>query len=248
MSTVQMIGCQQRDEILADSILRRRQLVLTHNTARGWRAYKSQFVSGSARTHTILVKTPVPRDEARIARPEPGDALGVTFRLGHKKCMFGSVLESVPERTPQDVVALRWPDHLQQLQRRAYERAQPPRGSVVPVRFWREEGPTPTPIEARSVRYGQLEDLSAGGIRVKVPDPHEFEIGATYRCVFAPRSGKPAFVLDALARHREAGDQGRTSIGFQFVGLETTPEGRRLLERLARTVTQFQRVRSHRRR
>ena len=248
MNSALAVVREQRDQILEDSIERQRLLVITHHSLQGWRAFKSQFVSGSSVSRVILVRTPLPREGAVTTPPEPGDTLGVTFRLGHKKCMFETRLEEVPGQTEEDVVALRWPDQLQQLQRRAYERAEPPKGVVVPVRLWREEASPATPVEARSVRYGQLEDLSAGGMRVKVADPREFHVGATFRCAFAPRPGKPALVVDALIRHREAGEQGRTSIGFQFIGLETTPEGRRVLERLARTVSHFQRTRSRNRR
>jgi hypothetical protein len=52
-------------------------------------------------------------------------------------------------------------------------------------------------------------------------------------------------VLDAVLRHREAAEQGRASLGFQFVGMETTPEGLRLLDRLVRIVNHFQRSRPH---
>lgn len=145
------------------------------------------------------------------------------------------------------MVTFCWPDQIQQLQRRAYERATPPKDMVIAVRFWREVGPIGVPAEARTVRYGQLEDLSAGGLRVKVSNPDDIQPGATYRCVIEPYPGKPPLILDAVVRHREAVDHGRASIGFQLVGLETTPEGRKALDRLARTVSRFQRARSRRR-
>jgi c-di-GMP-binding flagellar brake protein YcgR len=162
--------------------------------------------------------------------------------------MFGATVESVQEEKEEGEITLRWPDHLQQLQRRVYERARPPKDAIIAVRFWREEVASGSAAEARCVRHGQLEDISAGGMRIKVARPNEIELGATCRCAFAPRPGKPSLVLDALVRHREAAGSGRASIGFQFVGLETTVEGRQLLDRLARTVSQFQRARSRSRR
>jgi hypothetical protein len=161
--------------------------------------------------------------------------------------MFGTHVVS-PNDESGRVINLGWPDHLQQLQRRVYERVRPMRDTVISVRFWREDQATASSVEARDVRHGQMEDLSVGGMRVKAANPAAIEDGQTYRCVFAPKPGKPSFVLDALIRHHEDADQGRASIGFQFIGLEATPEGRRTLERLARTVTQLQRARSRSRR
>ncbi len=242
MST-RMIVRKQLDKVLEDSISQQRRLVLTHNTPEGWRIFKSHFVSGSASSQMVLVASPSPRDDT-ISRPlEAGDTLGVTFRMGHKKCMFGTTLESNAADSTKEVVTLRWPEQIQQLQRRAYERAVPPKDQIIPVRFWRDDEASSTPLEARTVRHGQLENMSAGGIRIKVANPTDIQIGATYRCVFSPRPGKPSLVVDAIVRHQEAAAQGRASIGFQLVGLETTAEGHRVLERLARTVSQFQRAR-----
>jgi len=78
-------------------------------------------------------------------------------------------------------------------------------------------------------------------MRIKVADSKEVQIDQTYRCVFSPRPGKPSLVLDAVLRHREAVDHGRASLGFQFVGMETTQEGLRLLDRIVRIVNDFQR-------
>jgi hypothetical protein len=79
-------------------------------------------------------------------------------------------------------------------------------------------------------------------MRIKVADPKDVELDRTYKCVLTPRPGKPALVLEAVLRHREAGDSGRASLGFQFVGMETTAEGIRLLDRLVRVVNHFHRA------
>lgn len=247
MNATQLIIKGQVDQILNDSISQQRRLVLTHNSPLGWRTFPSRFLSGSASLQALQVAAPISCNSS-APLPAPGETLGVTFRLGHKKCMFGTTVKSVHQDGGEGEVTLCWPDHLQQLQRRLYERAKPPKDAVIAVRFWCEAVASGTAAEARCVRHGQLEDISAGGIRIKVAHPNEIELGATYRCAFAPRPGKSSLVLDALVRHREAADYGRTSIGFQFVGLETTVEGRQLLDRLARTVSQFQRARSRTRR
>jgi len=136
---------------------------------------------------------------------------------------------------------------LEQLQRRAYERVAPPRDTVVAVRFWPKEPDSNAVENGRNIRHGQLEDVSAGGMRVKTGDLGDIEAGRTYRCVFAPQPGSPVVIVDVVLRHREATDNGRASLGFHFVELEVTPEGRKLLDRIARIVIQFQRARRRKR-
>lgn len=254
MNAARVIGRPQSDRILVESVDKKRRLVLTHESPRGWRTFNSTFVSRYELARTIQVSAQIPVDVVPPGIPEPGDTLGVTFRVGHKKCMFASRLASLERRGAEMIVVLPWPDRVHQLRRRAYERAKPPEGVVIPVRLYRVEVSSDSPaerlagVEARTVRYGQLEDLSAGGMRITVADAADYQLGSAYRCAFTPRPGKPPLVLDTLLRHRGTTEEGRATVGFQVVGLETTPEGQRVLERLGRTVTQFQRAHARKKR
>lgn len=253
MSAAQFTVKQSSDRVLQETINQQRRLVLTHHSPQGWRTFKAVFVSRCESSRTILVKTQLPSGTASPAVPQPEDTLGVTFRVGRKKCMFTTTVVSMERWGEEGVVALRWPDHIHQLQRRVYERAKPPKEMVISVCLCRAESLSGSPadrlagLSARTVCHGQLEDLSAGGMRVRVVDALYFQLGSTYRCVFAPRPGRPSLVVDALVRHHEAVEHGRATIGFQFVGLESSAEGQRALDRLARTVSQFQRARSRKR-
>jgi hypothetical protein len=242
MSSTKGFERDQQDQILLDSIRHQRPVVLTQSTPQGWRVVKAAFLCGSPESGELTARVLKEDNEANPTPPPFGTRLGGTFRLGHKKCMFSGQVRAVHPHGECDDFVLSWPEQMQQLQRRAYERAAPPPGTVIAVRFWREGSDTSN--EARVVRHGQLEDVSCGGIRIKVPDPTELVIGCTYKCVFTPKPGKPAIVVDTILRHREAVEQGRASLGFQFVGLETSPERLRTLDRLARMVRHFQRVKA----
>ncbi|MBI4719583.1 MAG: PilZ domain-containing protein [Planctomycetes bacterium] len=240
MSTAQQIGCEQREQIIAHAIAKKLHVVLTHRQGSGWRTFPSQFTAASPQQS--LVAAVVLSGETVPELPRSGETLGATFRMGHKKCMFSCTVREVHHDGQGLRFTLAWPDHMQQLQRRVFERVAPPPGAVIAVRFWHARQATTESEGGRQVRHGQLEDLSAGGMRIKVAEAVDLEPGDTYECVFAPRSGAPALVLEAVLRHREAAERGRASLGFHFIGLETTAEGRRLLDRLARTVSQFQRA------
>jgi len=238
MSATRSFEKTQQDQVLLDSIRHQRQTLATQNTPGGWRTLRAEFLTGSPESTELTLRIAPPQDPSDVHVPPVGSRIGCTFRLGHKKCMFSAEVRSARPHGENTDLVVTWPEGLQQLQRRAYERAAPPRGTVIAVRFWREGGDAPA---QRAVRHGQLEDISCGGIRVKAPDPADLVLGATYKCVFTPRPGKPALILDTILRHREAGDHGRASLGLQFVGLETTPERLRTLDRLARLVRHFQR-------
>ena len=242
MSATETISSERHAQILEDSVRQQRPLVLTHNSREGWRTFKAAFVAVAEATPTITLRVEHVPGHSPECGPKAGDTLGGNFRLGHKKCMFNTTLIRARQEGDAEYWIIRRPDGFQQLQRRAYERAVPTKGLVVAVRFWPENAAGETPNDGRAVRHGQLEDLSAGGMRVKVAESKDLETDRTYRCVFTPRPGKPALVLDAVLRHREASEQGRSSLGFQFVGLETSDDGLKALDRLVRTVQHFHRA------
>ncbi len=241
MCAMQSIGGIQADRILEDSIARELRAVLTSRSPRGWRTFKSRFVSGSRESGKLCLSARLPDQETEHGLPGPGETVGVTFRVGHKKCMSSTTVQAVEPRDDGTLFTIAWPAYLEQLQRRAYERVAPPTGRVVAVRFWREDA-QPSTGEKRLVRHAQLEDVSAGGMRIKVSDVTGIELDTLYKCVFAARSAAPSLVLEATLRHQEATECGRASLGFQFIGLETTPDGRSLLDQLARIVRQYQRA------
>lgn len=228
---------EQRGQILGASAEKRLRLVVTHRRDGGWRAFKGQF---QAPVQPGVGFAALMENEAGGgAGPVVGDAVGVSFRFGHKKCMFSTTVRSIERKGGECVVRFAWPAQMQQLQRRAYERVAPPPDQVVAVRFWRADS-AESP-EQRDVKHGQLEDLSAGGMRLKVSAATDVETDVAYQCLFAPRAGAPPVMLEAMLRHREAGDKGRIALGFQFLGLETTSDGQKTLDRLARIVSHYQR-------
>ncbi len=240
MSGTNVLARVQQEQVLHESVRRHRYAVLTHYGPTGWRLFKGKF-SPPVSSGGVQLAIPMPVDNAEVELPHAGSSIGCTFRVGHKKCMFESTVSAIEQRDEDASVMLRWPSQVQQLQRRVFERCIPPDNSAIAVRFWRDDGPVGHESGLRDVRNGQLEDLSAGGIRVKVSREQGLEDGAVFRCSFTPKPGKPPFLVDAVLRHRAAADQSRSSLGFQFIGLEATAEGRRTLDRLARLVSHFQR-------
>jgi c-di-GMP-binding flagellar brake protein YcgR len=243
LGALQLISGRNAERIMEHSIRRRLRTVLTCQDPHGWHARPSRFALGSKSAGTVGCIVDFTGGAAESTLPHPGETMGVTFRMGRKKCMFSGVLRSIQQGSDGTLVTLTWPTHLEQLQRRAYDRVAPPKDCVVAVRFWLEDLPSAASGE-RNIRHGQLEDLSAGGMRISASGLSQVEIGATYKCVFAPRSGAAPLVIDATLRRHETIDEGRASLGFHFIGFETTQEGIHSLDRIAQIVNGYQRFAS----
>ena len=174
--------------------------------------------------------------------PVAGELFGVAFRRGHKKCLFNAVVVDVGEHSAGDATqsgfAVRWPGDVQELQRRVYQRACPPAGRRLEVRVV----PGGTPTDEQQAFNGAMEDLSAGGMRIRCPNDPDLETRQAAKIAFALGPRRSELTVDGTFRHSEATADGEWSLGFQFVGLETSPEGQELLVRIARIVTDFQRA------
>ena len=254
MGATTEIDKEQANRILLDSIDVRCRLMLTIGGSGGWETYKCAFLSRCNESRTLSVKVLEPSAPPARVKARPGDRVGVTFRIGHRKCMFAAPFVSLARDSDSEKVILGWPDQVHFLRRRAYERVKPPNGRVVPVRLTLVGSRPGSPAQDASdqaaidVIHGQLVDLSAGGLRVAVADGGRFEPGSTYRCSLAPRRGRAVIVFDTIVRHRGTSESGRPTIGLQIVGLEAAPDGSTAMDRLVRVVTYFQRAGSRRKR
>jgi len=135
---------------------------------------------------------------------------------------------------------------MQRLQRRAYIRAEVPANRIVRASFWlgsAEAEPT-GPSPERPVWSGRITDLSAGGFRMSVAA--ETAVGTDLgdivgvRIVFGA-DGAETVYTDAQVRHIES-QSDRAVIGFQFLGLAESAQGRIVLQMIAAKTTEFQKA------
>ncbi len=244
MSAMETVANEHRDRILASVAENSTYAVISYHGPAGWRSYKCRFHSvprGGDEVKLLAEDMPAGDQES----PKPGEVIGVSFRLGHKKCMFSAVLLGV-DRPRETVVRLRCTGQLRQLQRRVYERAIPPRDVVVPVRFWHLVAMGQSAGSGRDTRHGQLENISAGGMRIQTRSFHQPAIESTHRCILTPRPGAPTLIVDAVLRHYDLVANERASLGFQFVGLESTSQGQQILQSIVQIVNRFRRARGER--
>jgi hypothetical protein len=233
------------DQIIAEAAAKQTPLVLTRRGPSGWVVAKSRFRGVCQPEQHLLIECPPGAGSHAWPKPAAGELLGVAFRRGHKKCLFSTVVVDgnalVGEATPG--IVARWPSELQELQRRVYQRACPPPGRRMKVGI-RPVGTTPDQPPALT---GVVEDLSAGGMRLRYEGEPDLDIEQGVHLDFALGRRTAEVRVDATLRHCQAADEGSWSLGFQFAGMEATREGQELLARIARTVTDFQRAAVRRR-
>lgn len=251
MSTVTTLEPARSSQAIDEAACRNMAVVLSLQEAGAWSVHKSRFLGATEPQHRLFVEYPaaaapnLPTPDIRV-----GEHIGVAFRRGHKKCVFTSVVLERGDYGLNDEIrvqslTLSWPDSVQELQRRAYYRAAVPRHRNVAVEIW--QGSTADRKKAGTAIWpsytGRALDLSAGGMRLILASNQNprLNAGAGVGLEFQPEPMGPAFLLNGLLRHIGPLPDGSIAIGLQFVGLEATVDGRKVLQQLLRAVNQYQR-------
>lgn len=243
-------AADQRSSLLREAVRRGTHVVVSHHGPDGWRTLRTKFVGYDESRRSLVLSPLVSEAGTDPVELAPGELLGVTFRHGHKKCMFSTALQRFADHQAGGTLTraaawLNWPDHLQKLQRRVYYRVPPPKGRTVPVSV--RVGPSADQPETSTVEVsGILEDISAGGMRIRGESIDLLREGANVQVCFAPRHERDIFDLEAVCRHTSGDADGEPTLGLQFIGLEASTKGQEVLIRLARVVTEFHRSRLRR--
>lgn len=246
MSRAGAVATDRHEPILRWAVDRRTAVHLTSLNGEGWSVLKSNFVGFDEEQGLLLIAAPVPEGMSR-AEFRNGDSVGVSFRRGHKKCLFITTLLGRRAGSPQEhegeVWMMRRPDVIRELQRRAYQRATVPPDRFIGVRLW--EGGLVSPGEPSwPICSGRVADASVGGIQVDVRADQNprLSIGDVVGVEITPAPNRPPLLVEAQYRHCSISGPGRLALGFQFVGLEHDVAGRSSIEDLADFVRDLQRM------
>jgi c-di-GMP-binding flagellar brake protein YcgR len=215
----------------------------------GWRTVKSRFLERDPNRRFFVLEGGE-NIEAGAALAL-GQYVGVSFRLKSRKVMFATVVEArgkflVNPTASIAAIRFRWPDSLTELQRRAYFRTPIPGGVTLRSSVWfgGVNGRQAAQAAPFGVIPGEAADISCGGMLIRVgrPEMPQWNEDQTVGVEIHVPDGREPLVVDAFYRGIRTDESGNAGLAVQFVGLETTDEGRAALQRLARCVQRFHRL------
>jgi len=246
MAILQQLDNRQINEVLAAAIAKTVPLTLTRRQGEGWCNLRSRLLA--TRGEHLLVEMPTLLHGETIEEIAPAEKLGVSFKLKHHKHLFmgtvvGAQRWALPGGEDIEALCICSPTKMQRLQRRAYQRADIPDGRIVRASFWlggREAEPAGV-SEERPVWSGRISNISAGGFQLVtgIDAADVIDVSDTMGVRVSFGAAEEVVYADAQLRHIEvAGEQ--VLLGFQFVGLGQTPEGRETLALISEKVAEMQ--------
>jgi len=205
-----------------------------------------------------------PQKKNRPINIAVGQTVGVSFKYGYgqdyDRFIFDTRVVQVEKTQDSEmlgVIRLLIPEQIEVIQRRNFARVPVPKGMNVDVELWQKESVNKSidPVlngqggnlsaDVCQGYIGTLIDISAGGLQVAI-DYAQGPVLEEGRCMglkFAPLPDETPLVFNAYIRSVLPSASGKSvCIGLEMVGLEASPEGRLILQRLCNVVEQYGKI------
>lgn len=181
-----------------------------------------------------------------------GQPVGVSFKHSYGKFVFDTTIVGLePSPAGRGTIVLGVPRHIGAIQRRSYFRVNVPDSLKVNVVFWHRRAAAGEKNPVHDYHQACLADLSAGGAQIIMPfdlaqsasEGSSFRKGQFIGLRFTPLPYETPLVFDAQIRSiLPTEDHTGLCLGLQVVGLESSPEGRQILTRVAEVVEQYHQI------
>ncbi|MBL7221679.1 MAG: PilZ domain-containing protein [Phycisphaerae bacterium] len=247
MAKLQEMTQEQISDALQAAIQRQIPITVTLKRDSAWTSCHTRLLA--VQDPHVLLGELQGHDNEETPRIATAERVGLSFKLKHYKHIF--TVTAVGTEQFEDAagdavqaISVCWPNRMHRLQRRAFIRAEIPRGRIARVSFWlggRDNEPTQADPQ-RPVWSGTLRNISAGGFQVIPSDDDVWDLaaGETVGVRLAFEAGSESVYADAQFRRGET-VEGESLLGFQFVGLAQDRKGRQGLQYISGKVAEYHR-------
>jgi hypothetical protein len=262
MNEVAMMHEAEPKKILQTAVDKKVPATMSYLSKGKW--HISEVLLANLEAEKLNIESTGPQKEPNPINIQVNQPVGISFRYEYGKFVFDTIVvtsEPAPEPAGQGV-ALAVPDRLEAVERRSYFRVNVPESLKINALLWhrRSERDAKNRIQGMSEGIhnyckGRLVDISAGGARVVISHPNgvsqdsfraataDFKKGQFVGMRFTPMPYETPLVLNAQIRNvLQTADGKSTSLGLHIVGLEASPEGRRVLNRLISVVQRYYQI------
>lgn len=243
---IEVLDKQELMDHLGQAAADRQVMIMTYLARGKWQIARVGLVAASS--HALILET-LSKDRIILGSLQINQPVGMSYQVDFTKYIFETSvmgIESVVNAGRPGKIILKLPGKIDLLHRRGYQRQEVPESLTVKVLFWHRgylDQVKAAPVE--HYWQGKLMDLSAGGMRLMMSLEMKdcFSIGQLVGLQFTPMSFQKPVLLEGHIRYlRENPDESHLYIGIEFLGLEASPEGRDLLQRLLDVVSEYQAI------
>ena len=246
MNEVAMLRGTEPRKILQTVIEKEVSAIMSYLSRGKWHVAKVVLTELGANRLSARI---LPKEKAHPINIQAEQPVGISLKYGYGKFIFETkvlCLERSPDSTSGGTIVLAVPDRIEIVQRRSYFRVDVPRSLKVSVLLW-PRGYKTDSSQVPPSRYwqGGLVDISAGGAQIAIDavQKQDFKNGQFIGLRFTPMPYEMPLMLNAQIRNILPTVDGKSiCLGLQIVGLEASPEGHQILQRLCNVVEQYYQI------
>ncbi|MHC4122575.1 MAG: flagellar brake protein [Planctomycetota bacterium] len=193
-----------------------------------------------------------PKKRSQLIDIKACQSVGVSFQFGfgqeYDRFVFDAVVigfKSSSDLNNKQAIILSLPQQIERVLKRSYVRVDVPKSLEVSVQLWNQKLNATDNCGLKSTSTGRLVDISAGGMQVAVDffEKVDFKAGQSLRLRFSPLPNETPIMFNARIKNiSPTADGHNRCLGLEMVGLEASPEGRLILQRLCNVVEQYQQM------
>jgi hypothetical protein len=264
MNEIMMLRGAEPREILETAIEEKVPAIMSYLSKNKWHVTKVLLTDLGANRLNIEIW---PKEKPHPINIHANQPVGIAIKYGYGKFVFDTTVTGLepspsPNRQGQSgTIVLAVPDRIEIVQRRNYFRVDVPKSLKVNVLLWhrglkrapeailcdrdkqRDNSDETNNDKKRQDYYkGKLVDISAGGAQIAVDTEQKPDLrkGQFIGLMFTPMPYEKPLILDAQIRNiLPTADDKNICLGIQIVGLEASPEGRQVLQRLCNVVEHY---------
>lgn len=240
-----MLRSDEPRGILRTAVEKKLPAIMSYLSRRKWHVAKVLLANLGANRLDIQI---FPREKPHPINIQVDQPVGISLKYGYGKFIFETKVVAL--EPAQDAgggtVVLAVPDRVEIVQRRSYFRVDVPPPLKVNVLLWHrscENDDTHLPPD--SYWQARLVDISAGGAQIAVgaDQKPDFKKGQFIGLRFTPMPYETPLMFNAQIRNiLPTVDRKSICLGLQIVGLEASPEGRHVLQRLCSVVDRYYQI------
>ncbi len=239
MTRGELLKSEQIKQFLSDAVQEEAEVVVSYTRQGKWGIIHTKIASFDDETITLS-------ENSEKEAPVTYQPVGICVQLGHFKYLFETVISSIKKHAKNCRIQLEFPEKAECMQRRVYDRQPIPSKLKVKILFW-HRGYLDDNVENPKEQYwqGRLLNLSAGGAQIVVDLEMKdyFRVGQLVGVQFTPMSYQRPLLVEAHVRYLiDQADQQEFFVGIEFLGLESGPEGPKVLHRLVQVTNEYEKM------
>ena len=250
MNEVIMLYGAKPLEVLAAVSERNIPVLMSYQTQRRWQLARVVLGQVDQWCFEAIIS---PRRKMQAIELEVGQSVGMSLQYGYgggyDRFVFDTEVIAVEtSRDPMNGGAIIFaiPEEVELVQRRSYVRVAVPEGADVNVDLANRCCGDIDDGDGFDLAWsGRLVDISAGGLAVAIDSSErgDFARGQMLGVCFTPMSGETSLAFSAHVKSiLPTVDNTNVCLGLEMIGLEASPEGRLILQRLCNVVDQYSQI------